>query len=994
MARLNFDIFFRDHGARRGIGDLGDETDRTRERMDRFRGAAVVGATLAAGAIIKFGASSVKAYTEAEASQNKLQDAFDKFPRLADTNIGALQELNSELSKKVKYDDDATASGQAVLAGFQLTGQQITQLTPLLQDYASKTGKDLPTAARDLGKATMGSGMALKKIGIDFKDAGSQSANFDQVMGGLRKQVGGFAESEGRTAAGQAVILENQFGEIQETVGEKLLPALLALGRGLLAIIGFISDNSNVIIPLVGGIALLATTIWAVNAATAAWAATTAAATTVLQTFGFTTAQATAGLIRLRTAMIAASGPAVALGVAIAAVWAGGKIGEWQVGVVSVEKLTEAMKKNAGQSKLSSAELEIFKQKGLLGFRERTLNSAEALDKFGISAYNALDQGWNARLGRWQSFGSAESEFRKQTEQLDAAFARMVSEGNVDGAAAQIKLYEDAAVKAGVPLASLRAAFPAYAKAVKNASEESSRLTAETGKSTSSTDNNAEAIRRQKRAVAASTEALRVHANALLKNRGSENEFEAAIDDASKALRENRATLNKHTEAGRANRIALDRIASSTLAWRDAAKEAGKSQKQQTAITQNGRAELIRMGQRFGMTRTAARKYADEVLGIPKRVGSTITLGLKNNIPKSIFGINVGGYGQGLGVLRRARGGKVWGSGSETSDSIPAMLSHNEHVWTAKEVHAAGGHSAVEGMRKGVLRGYAKGGSVFGGPRLASALVAITAGTTSQLAKRIEQIATQAVGYNPGLNGALAFARRQVGKPYIWGGVGPRGYDCSGFLSALLNVAQGRTPYSRRFATGSFPSAGFVRGTGSFMIGSRRGNPGHMAGTINGVNVESAGSTGPNVGRSARGARHPMFAGVYRLKGYARGGQVGDAPFDFLNPYGREYLGDEIRKTLLMDRGGILPNGATAVNRSGQPERMLSGSQTRNFENLTKVLDRRMAGGGNQGHVPEIDYDKLGNALIRSMKNVTVEMDGRAVGRFIGVQSNRLVRGN
>lgn len=27
---------------------------------------------------------------------------------------------------------------------------------------------------------------------------------------------------------------------------------------------------------------------------------------------------------------------------------------------------------------------------------------------------------------------------------------------------------------------------------------------------------------------------------------------------------------------------------------------------------------------------------------------------------------------------------------------------------------------------------------------------------------------------------AIAFARRQIGKPYIWGGTGPRGFDCSG----------------------------------------------------------------------------------------------------------------------------------------------------------------------------------------------------------------------
>ncbi|MBD8019394.1 aggregation-promoting factor C-terminal-like domain-containing protein [Brevibacterium gallinarum] len=50
-------------------------------------------------------------------------------------------------------------------------------------------------------------------------------------------------------------------------------------------------------------------------------------------------------------------------------------------------------------------------------------------------------------------------------------------------------------------------------------------------------------------------------------------------------------------------------------------------------------------------------------------------------------------------------GGKVWGPGTETSDSVPAWLSRNEHVWTAREVRGAGGHDAVRAMRDRARRG-------------------------------------------------------------------------------------------------------------------------------------------------------------------------------------------------------------------------------------------------------------------------------------------------
>ena len=52
---------------------------------------------------------------------------------------------------------------------------------------------------------------------------------------------------------------------------------------------------------------------------------------------------------------------------------------------------------------------------------------------------------------------------------------------------------------------------------------------------------------------------------------------------------------------------------------------------------------------------------------------------------------------------RKADGGRIVGPGSGTSDSIPAMLSNGEHVWTAAEVRAAGGHSQVERIRAAVL---------------------------------------------------------------------------------------------------------------------------------------------------------------------------------------------------------------------------------------------------------------------------------------------------
>ena len=41
---------------------------------------------------------------------------------------------------------------------------------------------------------------------------------------------------------------------------------------------------------------------------------------------------------------------------------------------------------------------------------------------------------------------------------------------------------------------------------------------------------------------------------------------------------------------------------------------------------------------------------------------------------------------------------------------------------------------------------------------------------------------------------AIAYARSQIGKPYVWGGTGPNGWDCSGLTQAAYGAAGVRLP--------------------------------------------------------------------------------------------------------------------------------------------------------------------------------------------------------
>lgn len=642
---------------------------------------ASLGAAAGAG-LIKFGKDSVAAFKESEVAQTQLSNAFAKFPKLADVSKQSLQDLNSELAKKTKFDDDATASGQAVLAQFKLTGTQIAQLTPLLQDYAAKTGKSLPEAATVLGKAVGGNGKALKAIGLNLKDTGSATGNYTQLMKGLRTQVGGFAEQEGRTAAGRTEILKNQFGELQETVGSKLVPILQKAVTTGLKVVNWIQKNSDVMKPLLIGLSILIPTIYALNLALS------------LNPISLVVI----GLAALAAALVVAYKRSETFRIIVTGAFTAFKT----VAIPAIK----------------------FVVGTFLGMVDTILTGA------------AKAFGWVPKLG--PKLQAAAKDFHKFRDDVNRS---------LDG-----------------------------------------------------------------------------------------------IDD-------------------------------------EAIKVALSYQRDQRAAIQQ-----------------------------TKGGGGHATL---------------------------AGGGGVFGPGTGTSDSIHALLSNGEHVLTAREVTGAGGHGAIEAMRA-QWRRMATGGRV--GLHVQTSIpgdqaIDAVSSSVARSAGRDIYLAQRALGINPGLAGVLDFVRSQLGKPYVWGGVGPGGYDCSGLVSAAINRAYGRNPYQRLGSTGSMPWGSFAPGPGAFMVGWFQGNPGHTAATVNGVNIESAGGVGVRMGARARGAYNALFTHRMHVRGFAGGGAVeGDPPYDLLR--GRRGLLRALGITSF-DRGGWLQPGWTlAHNGTGRPE-PVGGAVSVSFTNCT-----------------------------------------------------------
>jgi cell wall-associated NlpC family hydrolase len=99
---------------------------------------------------------------------------------------------------------------------------------------------------------------------------------------------------------------------------------------------------------------------------------------------------------------------------------------------------------------------------------------------------------------------------------------------------------------------------------------------------------------------------------------------------------------------------------------------------------------------------------------------------------------------------------------------------------------------------------------------------------------------------------ALAFALRQIGKPYQWGAVGPDAYDCSGLVYAAYAAAGihiARSTFGWRQDGPPVPLSQIQPGDLLFSAGSdgTPANPGHVVMYLGGGQVVQAPQTGEDV---------------------------------------------------------------------------------------------------------------------------------------------------
>lgn len=149
---------------------------------------------------------------------------------------------------------------------------------------------------------------------------------------------------------------------------------------------------------------------------------------------------------------------------------------------------------------------------------------------------------------------------------------------------------------------------------------------------------------------------------------------------------------------------------------------------------------------------------------------------------------------------------------------------------------------------------------------------------------------------------SLAYMLKQVGKPYVWGGTGPRGYDCSGL--GYMGYKQGGLYIPR--ATGAQQFAGTAV-TGPMLPGDAIfPHAGHVVWYLGGGRVVEAPHTGLNVRVTDTPSK------IWKVRRYATAPQTAWTPQTLKAGFGLDDIAGAVGGAIKKGAGIVAP-GAGAI---------------------------------------------------------------------------------
>lgn len=191
-------------------------------------------------AIISFGKAAVSAASEAEEAEAKYVAMRKASNEATGVSIEQMKHLAAQLQRTTKHEDDNTIAVAANLLRYENMSKDVFPRVIRLAADMSDVFGSMSGAANMLGRGLNDPANAsrlLKVAGVElddaiknqiktFKESGEVGKAQELILKELEKRFGGLAEAMGDTFSGKVAKLTNQWGDVKESIGGALIPAI------------------------------------------------------------------------------------------------------------------------------------------------------------------------------------------------------------------------------------------------------------------------------------------------------------------------------------------------------------------------------------------------------------------------------------------------------------------------------------------------------------------------------------------------------------------------------------------------------------------------------------------------------------------------------------------------------------------------------------------------------------------------------------------------
>lgn len=212
-------------------------------------GASIQGAAAAIGigAVATAGTAAVLAFADAESTVAIATQVIENLGDSSGVTVEGLQALATNLQQTAGFSDEAVISAGTLIARFGTLnnrvgeGNDIFDRTILLSaDVATALGTDITSAAELLGKAVANPEAGVGRLArrfpqlteaiqnniVEMQQSGDLLGAQRLLLDTLAGSVDGVADAYGQTLAGKIDIAKESIGEVAETIGGLLAPAV------------------------------------------------------------------------------------------------------------------------------------------------------------------------------------------------------------------------------------------------------------------------------------------------------------------------------------------------------------------------------------------------------------------------------------------------------------------------------------------------------------------------------------------------------------------------------------------------------------------------------------------------------------------------------------------------------------------------------------------------------------------------------------------------